>query len=96
MFSAVNMPKDEIRAIEEEYAKTETPVVSNNSAHRWTPDVPMVVPEINPEHYEVIEHQQQASRHHARFHCRQAELLHPGLYSGFGRVEGISSRTRSS
>ena len=57
VFSAVNMPKDEIRAIEEEYAKTETPVVSNNSAHRWTPDVPMVVPEINPEHYEVIEHQ---------------------------------------
>ena len=46
VFSAVNMPKDEIRAIEEEYAKTETPVVSNNSAHRWTPDVPMVVPEI--------------------------------------------------
>ena len=43
VFSAVNMPKDEIRAIEEEYAKTETPVVSNNSAHRWTPDVPMVV-----------------------------------------------------
>ncbi len=56
VFSAVNMPKAEIRAIEEEYAKTETPVVSNNSAHRWTPDVPMVVPEINPEHYEVIEH----------------------------------------
>ena len=57
VFSAVNMSKDEIRAIEEEYAKTETPVVSNNSAHRWTPDVPMVVPEINPEHFEVIEHQ---------------------------------------
>ena len=57
MFSAVNMPKDEIRAIEERYAKTETPVVSNNSAHRWTPDVPMVVPEINPEHFAVIEHQ---------------------------------------
>ena len=47
VFSAVDMTKDEIRAIEEEYAKTETPVVSNNSAHRWTPDVPMVVPEIN-------------------------------------------------
>ena len=47
VFSAVNMSKDEIRAIEEEYAKTETPVVSNNSAHRWPPDVPMVVPEIN-------------------------------------------------
>ena len=57
VFSAVDMSKDEIRAIEDEYAKTETPVVSNNSAHRWTPDVPMVVPEINPEHFEVIESQ---------------------------------------
>ena len=57
VFSAVNMTKDEIRAIEEEYAKTETPVVSNNSAHRWTPDVPMVVPEVNPEHFDVIEFQ---------------------------------------
>lgn len=57
VFSAVNMSKDEIKAIEEQYAKTETPVVSNNSAHRWTPDVPMVVPEINPEHFEVIEAQ---------------------------------------
>lgn len=58
-FSAVNMSKDEIRAIEEEYAKTETPIVSNNSAHRWTPDVPMVIPEINPEHYDVIRYQKQ-------------------------------------
>ena len=57
VFSAVDMTKEEIRAIEDAYAKTETPVVSNNSAHRWTPDVPMVVPEINPEHFEVIEHQ---------------------------------------
>ena len=57
VFSAVNMSKDEIRAIEEEYAKTETPVVSNNSAHRWTPDVPMVIPEINSDHYEIIEEQ---------------------------------------
>lgn len=57
VFSAVDMTKDEIRAIEEAYAKTETPVVSNNSAHRWTPDVPMVVPEINPEHLEIIESQ---------------------------------------
>ena len=57
VFSAVDMTTDEIRAIEEEYAKTETPVVSNNSAHRWTPDVPMVVPEINPEHFAVIEDQ---------------------------------------
>ena len=57
VFSAVDMSKDEIKRIEEEYAKTETPVVSNNSAHRWTPDVPMVVPEINPEHMEVIPYQ---------------------------------------
>ena len=57
VFSAVDMTKDEIKAIEEAYAKTETPVVSNNSAHRWTPDVPMVVPEINPEHIDVIEFQ---------------------------------------
>ena len=54
VFSAVDMSKDEIRRIEEAYAKTETPVVSNNSAHRWTPDVPMVVPEINVEHFDVI------------------------------------------
>ena len=59
VFSAVDMTKDEIRKIEEEYAKTETPVVSNNSAHRWTPDVPMVVPEINPEHFEVIQYQKE-------------------------------------
>ena len=59
VFSAVDMTKEEIRDIEEAYAKTETPVVSNNSAHRWTPDVPMVVPEINPEHLEVIESQKE-------------------------------------
>ena len=57
VFSAVDMTKEEIKAIEDAYAKTETPVVSNNSAHRWTKDVPMVVPEINPEHFEVIEAQ---------------------------------------
>lgn len=57
VFSAVDMTKDEIKAIEEAYAKTETPVVSNNSAHRWTPDVPMVVPEMNPEHLAVIDSQ---------------------------------------
>ncbi len=54
VFSAVDMTKEEIRAIEEAYAKAETPVVSNNSAHRWTPDVPMMIPELNPEHAEVI------------------------------------------
>lgn len=57
VFCAVDMKKDEIKALEETYAKAECPVISNNSAHRATPDVPMVVPEINPEHIEIIEHQ---------------------------------------
>lgn len=57
VFCAVDMPKDQIKALEEAYAKAECPVVSNNSAHRGTPDVPMVVPEINPEHIEIIEAQ---------------------------------------
>ena len=57
VFSAVDMKKEEIKALEEAYAKCECPVVSNNSAHRWTPDVPMVIPEINPEHIEVIKDQ---------------------------------------
>ena len=59
VFSAVDMTKDEIRAIEEAYAKTETPVVSNSSAHRWTPDVPMMIPEINADHAKIIEKQKE-------------------------------------
>ena len=59
VFCAVNMEKDEIRALEERYAKLEVPVVSNNSAHRWTEDVPMVVPEINANHISVIAAQRQ-------------------------------------
>ena len=57
IFCAVDMNKDETRALEESYARAETPVVSNNSAHRWTPDVPMIIPEVNPEHFNVIEYQ---------------------------------------
>lgn len=57
VFCAVDMKKDEIKALEEAYAKAECPVVSNNSAHRGTPDVPMVVPEINADHIKVIEDQ---------------------------------------
>ena len=57
VFCAVNMSKDETRELEERYAKAEVPVVSNNSANRWTPDVPMVIPEINDAHLEVIEAQ---------------------------------------
>ncbi len=59
VFSAVDMKKEEIRALEEAYARCECPVVSNNSSHRWTPDVPMVIPEVNPEHIEVIHAQRQ-------------------------------------
>jgi aspartate-semialdehyde dehydrogenase len=57
VFCAVDMKKDEIKALEEAYAKAECPVISNNSANRFTPDVPMVVPELNPEHIEIIEAQ---------------------------------------
>ena len=57
VFCAVDMKKDEVKALEERYAKAEIPVVSNNSANRWTPDVPMVIPEINDAHLEVIEAQ---------------------------------------
>ena len=56
-FCAVNMKKDEIKALEEKYAKAECPIVSNNSAHRFTPDVPMVIPEINADHLEIIDAQ---------------------------------------
>lgn len=57
VFCAVDMKKDEIRQLEEAYAKAEIPVISNNSAHRFTPDVPMIIPEINPEHTAIIEKQ---------------------------------------
>ena len=57
VFCAVSLSKDETRALEERYAKAEIPVVSNNSAHRWTPDVPMVIPEINDAHLDVIKAQ---------------------------------------
>ena len=53
-FCAVDMKKPEIRALEEKYAKLECPVISNNSAHRFTEDVPMIIPEVNPEHAEII------------------------------------------
>jgi aspartate-semialdehyde dehydrogenase len=54
VFSALDMDKADIRSLEDAYAKRETPVASNNSAHRWTPDVPMLIPEINPKHLDII------------------------------------------
>ena len=59
VFCAVDMKKDEIRALEEKIARLETPVVSNNSAHRWTPDVPVIIPEINPGHSVLIDRQRE-------------------------------------
>ena len=59
VFCAVNMKKDEIKALEETYAKHECPVISNNSAHRFTPDVPMIIPEINADHAEIIKSQRE-------------------------------------
>ena len=59
VFCAVDMKKDEIKALEERYAKAECPVVSNNSAHRHTPDVPMIIPEINPQHAQIIDAQRE-------------------------------------
>ena len=89
VFSAVDMSKEEIKAIEEAYAKTETPVVSNNSAHRWTPDVPMVVPEINPEHFEVIEFQKKRLGTTQRICCSKTELLYPELCAGADCMERV-------
>ena len=87
VFSAVDMTKEEIKAIEEEYAKTETPVVSNNSAHRWTPDVPMVVPEINSDH--LMDRSKKASWNNPRIHRGKTELLHPELCAMSGSMERI-------
>ena len=73
-FSAVDMSKEEIQVIEEQYAKTETPVVSNNSAHRWTPDVPMIIPEINSDHAALIDAQRKrlgTKRGSGNIRCRQ-------------------------
>ena len=64
VFCAVDMPKEATAKLEDDYARAETPVISNNSAHRWTPDVPMMVPEINPDHAQVIEAQRK--RHGTR------------------------------
>ncbi|MBI2129895.1 aspartate-semialdehyde dehydrogenase, partial [Candidatus Woesearchaeota archaeon] len=58
VFSAIEASKDEIKAFEDKYAENDIPVVSNNSAHRWTKDVPMIMPEINPHHLDMIKIQQ--------------------------------------
>ena len=57
VFCAIDMPKEATAKLEEDYARAETPLVSNNSAHRWTPDVPMMIPEINADHAAIIEAQ---------------------------------------
>ena len=86
VFCAVDMKKDEIKALEERYAKAECPVISNNSAHRFTPDVPMVVPEINPQHLEIIEAQKKRLGTKKGFIAVQSnDVLHTFL----GTLQGI-------
>ena len=92
VFCAVNMKKDEIKALEEKYAKLECPVVSNNSAHRHTPDVPMVVPEINADHIRIID-AQQAARHKARLYRRQIQLQPAKLCPGTAPADEIRRGT---
>lgn len=94
VFCAVNMKKEEIKALEERYAKLEIPVVSNNSAHRSTPDVPMIIPEINAEHLEVIAAQRKRLRTKRGFIAVKSNcslqsyvpLLHPLKRFGLKRV----------
>ena len=94
VFCAVDMKKEEIRALEEQYAKAECPVVSNNSAHRWTDDVPMVVPELNPQHLEIIPFQRKRLGTKRGFiavksNCSiqsYAPVLHPLMKYGIEKV----------
>ena len=95
VFCAVNMKKEEIKALEERYARLGIPVVSNNSAHRFTPDVPMIIPEVNPEHLAVIEAQKKRLGTERGFIAVKSNcslqsyvpLLHPLLPFGIKRVE---------
>jgi aspartate-semialdehyde dehydrogenase len=94
VFCAVDMSKDETRALEDAYALSETPVVSNNSAHRGTPDVPMMIPEVNPEHAAIIEAQRRRLRTQRGFvavkpNCSlqsYVPALHPLKDCGLGRI----------
>ncbi len=94
VFCAVNMKKEEIKALEERYAKLEIPVVSNNSAHRSTPDVPMIIPEVNAEHLEVIASQRKRLGTKRGFIAVKSNcslqsyvpLLHPLKHFGLKRV----------
>ena len=81
VFCAVDMPKDEIKKLEEAYAKLECPVISNNSANRGTPDVPMIVPEINPEHAKVIDVQRKRLGTKTRLYSSKVKLLASKLCS---------------
>lgn len=94
VFCAVNMKKDEIKNLEEVYAKKECPVISNNSAHRNTPDVPMIIPEVNPEHAEIIPFQKKrlgtnkgfiAVKSNCSLQC-YVPALHPLLKFGLQKI----------
>ena len=91
VFSALDMDKEEIKKVEEAYAAKGIPVISNNSAHRWTEDIPMIIPEVNPEHISLIKSQQGMGQ---RVYCSKAKLLDTGLCAdtqGPGSVQAKES-----
>lgn len=81
VFCAVNMDKSEILAMEDSYARAETPVFSCNSANRMTEDVPMLMPEINDSHLDIIEYQKKRLRNKARIYRYKTKLLDSELYA---------------
>ena len=95
-FCAVNMKKDEIKALEEAYAKAECPVVSNNSAHRDTPDVPMIIPEINAEHLDVIASQRKRLGTKRGFIAVKSNCSPAIVRSAFVSFEKIRNKERGS
>lgn len=92
-FCAVNMAKNEIRELEYAYARLECPIISNNSAHRFTDDVPMIIPEVNPEHSEVIAAQKKRLGK-ARFYRRKKQLLFAVVRAAFAPLEKIRNKVR--
>ena len=89
VFCAVDMPKDQIRALEDAVARTETPVVSNNSAHRWTSDVPVMVPEVNAGHTAVIEAQRRRLGTKVGFVAAKPNCSIQGYVPALSPLEGV-------
>ena len=91
VFCAVNMKKEDIKALEETYARHECPVVSNNSAHRSTPDVPMIIPELNADHADVIAAQRARLGTKRGVYFRKMQLFPPELCASDSSFDGSGS-----